>query len=818
MSGFSLFDLFREDAAAQLAVLNDGLLRLERDPEDATVIEPLMRAAHSIKGAARIVDLGVIVDVAHAMEDCFVAVQKGTERIDSGRVDQLLRATDLLAAAAELDAQAIASWSDEHRGSAAALVAAMRAPVVEAAAPVVPDAPSAPDTPEARDATTVPDALVASAAPAAPVAPGAPAAPAAAVASIAEAAPQESSLSATDARTSPESNETNRPVEGRRAVGTESSEARRPEGRPPGGSGETAIRVGAERLERIMQLAGEIMVAGRQMDSMRQAVVSIKRTLAAAEDAMEGIRLVPLPASGERARDAVALSIGTAQLDVRAHLESVEELTRRTEELSASLYNAALGSRLRPFSDIAGGFPRMVRDLARQLGKRVRLDVVGEHVAVDRELLAKLEAPLSHLLRNALDHAIESPEDRAAVGKPAEARLLLEARHHAGRLMIRVVDDGRGIDAESIRRRAIERGLVPAELARGLGEREVLEFLFLPGFSTAAAVTEISGRGVGLDIVQTMAHEVGGSARIETTRGAGSVFTLVLPVAVSVVRAAIVEVAGEPLAFPLARIDRVVRFSPEETSTVQGRTQLLIDGHSVGLVDAAELLELGSGDSSSAGAGNGDRFAMLLDGDGDSFGLVVDRLRGEEDLVVRALDPRLGRVPHISSGSILERGDPCLIVDVEDLVASLRQLLVEGRRLGAVRSESATARRKRRILVVDDSATVREVERQLLARAGYAVETAVDGMDGWNLLSVGQHDLLVTDVDMPRMNGFELVRRVRADARLRQLPIIIVSYKDREEDRLRGLELGADAYLTKGSFQDDTFTSRVRDLVGEADA
>ncbi|HMN96396.1 MAG TPA: hybrid sensor histidine kinase/response regulator [Phycisphaerales bacterium] len=815
MSGFSLFDLFREDASTQLAVLNDGLLSLERDPAGTALIEPLMRAAHSIKGAARIVNLAPVVEVAHAMEDVLVAAQRGQEKLGAARIDQLLRATDLLAAAAALDGDSIAGWCEAHRDAVASITAELHAPAPAGAAAGAMPA-TAPSTSAPRSAGLE--------------APGPAAAGAAATESRASAAA--ASVAASEEPSgNPGSAVPVGPVVpavsvdpfGAAPVAEAPSARMPPQEAPaapaPGGfssaRGSEAVRVAADRLERIMQLAGEIMVAGRQMDSMRQDVLGIRRTLGDAEDAIGALRQAT-SREADQARDALAMAVGAAQLDVRSHLEAVETLTRRTEELSASLYNAALGSRLRPFGDIAGGFPRMVRDIARQLGKRVRLEIQGEQVAVDRELLARIEAPLSHLLRNALDHGVEPPEAREAAGKSPEARILLEARHHAGRLMIRVVDDGRGIDVEAVRRRAVERGLAPADLAAGLGEREVLEFLFLPAFSTATQVSEISGRGVGLDIVQTMAHEVGGSARVETRAGEGSTFTLVLPVAVSVLRAAIAEIAGEPFAFPLARLSRVVRFSIEELSTVQGREQILLEGRSIGLVSAAELLELAP--ARDAAGSRQDRFAIVLEDDGARFGLVVDQLLGEEDLVVRTLDPRLGKVPHVLAGAMLERGDPCLILDVEDLVASLRQLLLEGRRIGMSRADAGDRSKRRRILVVDDSATVREVERQLLVREGYVVETAVDGVDGWNSLSVGQFDLLVTDVDMPRLNGIELVRRVRADDRLRRLPVVIVSYKDREEDRLRGLEVGADAYLTKGSFQDETFASTIRDLVGGAEA
>lgn len=807
MSGFSLHELFRADAEAQLAVLNDGLLALERDPGAAAGIEPLMRAAHSIKGAARIVNLELAVIVAHAMEDALVAVQAGREAITAGRVDQLLRGTDFLARAAEQDEASLAAWSEEHRATAEVIAAALRAP-----------APTSPTSTEAETVAAAPANTAAAeiARVDRPLAPDAGTRVAEDQAPLSSGHPEGAGAGATPGAAAT-------PSDGGPAVAKTTSPAQ-----PPSANGETArssaapvattrgepVRVSAERLERIMQLSGEILVAGRRFESLRQTAQGIRDALTNASDGLRAL-FNASAAQGEvsPAEQTVAApllhELAGARTAALRHIEGLEELSRRIEELSSALSHAALGSRMRPFGDLSAAFPRMVRDLARQLNRRVRLDIVGTGVHVDREMLSRLEAPLTHLLRNCIDHGIEPPAERVTAGKPEEATITLSARHHAGRLVISVADDGRGIDAARVRARAIERGLVPESIARDLDESEVLEFLFLPGFSTASEVTEISGRGVGLDVVQSMAHEVGGAVQVRSKPGAGTTFTMTLPVAVSVVRATIVEVAGEPLAFPLARLERIVRRPSDELTTVQGRLQFDQDGASIGVVDAATVLELGER------AVPDEVFTAVVVGGGrQRYGLLVDRLVGEEDLVVRTLDPRLGKVPHVSAAALLEGGDPVLIVDTEDLVASIRQLLGEGRTLGSSRPAPGRVATPGRVLVVDDSATVREVERQLLTRAGYLVDTAIDGVDGWNALVAGRYELVVTDVDMPRMNGIELVRRIRADARFASLPLVIVSYKDREEDRLRGMEAGANAYLTKGSFQDETFINLVRDLIG----
>ncbi|MBL9088927.1 MAG: response regulator, partial [Planctomycetia bacterium] len=498
---------------------------------------------------------------------------------------------------------------------------------------------------------------------------------------------------------------------------------------------------------------------------------------------------------------------------ITAHFEALDAAARRSEDLAERLYREVLKSRMRPFGDVVGGFPRLVRDLARDLGKRARLEIRGRDVLVDRDVLDALDAPVNHMLRNAVDHGVEAPEQRVAAGKDPEARIVLEARHRAGMLEIQVGDDGRGVDYDGLRRKVVERGLVNEAMGRNLSKPELLEFLFLPAFSTKTEVTAVSGRGVGLDVVHTLAHGLGGAVRAESVTGRGFDVILTAPITRSVLRAAIVEIAGEAHALPLARIERLVRVPVADIRAVEGRESFTWEGAPVGLVPAARALGL----EGSAPAGDSVP-VVLLAGAEHLYGLAVDRFLGEQDLVVRALDPRLGKVPNVAAVSVDEAGAPVLILDVDDLLRTVDHLLHEGR-LRTVRVTAPPAgagrRRRKRVLVVDDSITVREVERGLLTARGFLVDVAVDGADGWNAVRAGAYDLVVSDVDMPRMNGIELVRRIKQDARLRTVPVMIVSYKDREEDRLKGLEAGADAYVTKSSFHEDAWIGRVLELVGE---
>ena len=793
LSGFSLMDLFRSEAEGQVATLSEGLIALEETANPATAIEPLMRAAHSLKGAARIVGLEPAVRIAHSLEDAFVAAQAGEFKILPPHVDTMLGAVDLLAQIAQLDEAGLPSWEQAHEPRLVATIAALDAirttPSTSASAPA--SAPE-PEPPTSVEAESPPEP---------PVEPvfHDPAGP---------------------------------PVPARLAAGDElaelGGESQRAEierpthGSPPSAAGDAAgrvVRVSAESLSKMMALAGESLVQARQLRPFVDGLMALKRQQAAIGELLRALEAQAGPGGdGTIAADLILRAKAEAERSGQAlteNVDSFDDFTRRSEDLAGRLHHEVIASRMRPISDGVRGFPRMVRDVARNLGKQVRFEVRGEATGVDRDILDKLEAPLNHLIRNAIDHAIEGPEQRQAARKDPVGTIRLEARHSAGMLQITVSDDGRGVDLDRLRAKVIDRGLATEVMAGRLSEAELLEFLFLPGFSTKDAVTEISGRGVGLDVVQDMVRTVGGIVRVASKFGRGTRFTLQLPITMSVVRALLVRIAGEPYAFPLNRIDRIVRIDRADLRQLEGRSHFLIGDELVGIVDAVEVFGFHD-------PGIADRMlsVVVVSDRNLRFGMVVEAFLGERDLEVRPLDPRLGKPPDINSASVLDDGWPVLIVDVEDLVRSIDNML-GGRRFKALPSSTNGARavrRSKRILVVDDSITVRELERQLLEGRGYQVDVAVDGVDGWNAIRVGDYHLVISDVDMPRMDGITLVRSIKQDARLRSIPVVIVSYKDREEDRMRGLDAGADGYLTKSSFHDRTFLDAVADLIGEAEA
>ena len=600
-----------------------------------------------------------------------------------------------------------------------------------------------------------------------------------------------------------------RRLEGAARLPVGPSQEPEPEPPPPPEPAEAVVRVTAQSLNRLMGLAGESLVQARWLGPFSASLMKLKTQQGRLADLLDALHADPgavaqlLP---EARRQAAACRQALAE-----RLREFDDHAAQAEELNTRLYREAISSRMRPFADGAHGIPRLVRDMARALGKQARLQIDGLATEVDRDILERLEAPLMHLVRNALDHGIEAPEARLAAGKPEAGLIRLDVRHRAGMLALTVSDDGAGIDLGGLRRKVAERGLAAPELAERLGEAELLEFLFLPNFSTASAVTEYSGRGVGLDVVQDTVRKIGGTSRVSTRLGRGTSFHLSLPLTLSVVRAVLADIAGEPYAFPHNRIDRLLRVPRASIRSVENRQFVAVDGENVGLVLAAQLLGLPPAIDSV-----GDLPVILLSDGTGSYGLIVEAFRGEQDLVVRPLDPRLGKVPNVSAAAILDDGAPALIADTEDMIRLMDSFIQSGTLARAGGGAEQPGKRGKRVLVVDDSITVREAERQILRQAGYEVEVAVDGADGWNKVRAGEFDLVVSDVDMPRMTGFELAKAIRAHEGLKALPLIMVSYKERPEDRQRGLEAGADRYLTKSSFHDDSFLGCVADLIGGA--
>ncbi len=771
----SMLELFRLEVEEQATILTNGLLALETQPQSPQQLEALMRAAHSVKGAARIVGLDAAVGLAHVMEDCFVAAQNQIITLDADQIDVLLRGVDILQSLSQMSDSDLAdtlahnaSEIESIRQAIAAMQTGGAIPKPQQVNPFRPFIPEKLNSDNKNPSTPVVQPESVSLAPRPPVL-----------------------------------------MEASNDVQLEQSAA----SQPSVATSDRVVRVSAENLNRMMGLAGESLIEANWLPPFADSLMLLKSRQNELSNTLEQLQQNNLLNTAP-SQDSKALLESARRKEQECRdllgerLTELEGFIRRTANLSDRLYREVITSHMRPFEDGVQGFPRMVRDIARQLNKQVKLDILGKSTAVDRDILKKLEAPLTHILRNAVDHGLELPEDRIKAGKPETGTIRLEAFHRGGMLAITIADDGKGIDPQMLRQRVIDQNLAAPEVAAKMTDAELMEFLFLPGFSMAKQVTELSGRGVGLDIAKSMAQEVGGTVRATSVPQRGTSFYFQLPLTLSVVRTLLVEISGEAYAFPLARIDRIVNIFGSEIAFVQNRQYLTLDDKNIGLIWAHQVLDLPPPLSSSSRL-----WVVILSDSSNTYGLVVDSCLGERELVVRPLDPRLGKVQNISAAALMGDGSLVLIVDVSDLVRSLDNLLKTGQL--ALVGEAAHRRDHKQVLVVDDSITVREMERKLLQNRGYSVDVAVDGMEGWNAIRSHPYDLVISDIDMPRMNGIELLKQIKSHPRHKSIPVIVVSYRDREEDRIQGLEAGADYYLTKSSFHDDTLIEAVVDLIGE---
>jgi two-component system chemotaxis sensor kinase CheA len=485
----------------------------------------------------------------------------------------------------------------------------------------------------------------------------------------------------------------------------------------------------------------------------------------------------------------------------RNHTALLERFALALEELRQQ----SLALRMVPIGTLFEIFPGVVRRMAGEAGIEVALEVRGADVELDRRVLDMLREPLVHLVRNALAHGIEPPEERFRQHKPRRGGLLLEATQQGRRVQVHVRDDGRGIDLEKVRRTAVERGLLDEERARAADERTLTELLFRPAFTTRRQVDDLSGRGVGLDVVQATMRQLNGTVQVQSQPGCGTTFTLDVPLTLATVRVLLVEAGNATVAVPSNAVRSLVRIRPVDVVPVEGRPTLHWQEHSVPIVALAQILGL------TAAAPGGPRPALIVGADGHPTALVVDGLLDEVEVVVRPLGEILGMSPFFSSATLLGSDQVVPILDLAGLL-SARPILVQTG--GAEPVQIAAPRRQMCILLVEDAITTRELERSILEAAGYSVETAFDGVDALQRLEQGSFQLIITDIEMPRMDGFELTARVRQNPQWAGLPIVIISARSDEESRRQGLQVGAQAYISKSRFDQGNLLETIAQLVG----
>jgi two-component system chemotaxis sensor kinase CheA len=555
------------------------------------------------------------------------------------------------------------------------------------------------------------------------------------------------------------------------------------------------IRASVARLDNLVNLLGEMLI-------VRRIFQERSRQLGVITGRLEGFL--------RRLRRAENYALFKGILDDFSRLSlELERDTLNLTYLTEELHGEAMELRMLPLSTISGDLVRMARGLARDQEKEIDLAIEGEDVELDRMMLEALQPMLLHMLRNAVDHGIESPAERTRLGKSPTGRVELAARYEGGFVRLALRDDGRGIDPGQVRQAAVARGMLTADEARLLSDEETIYLIQRPGFSTREFITDVSGRGVGMDVVKANIDRVKGNLAIHSTPGQGTEMILLLPLTMAVVTGLIVDCEGETYALPLHYVSEILRLSAGDVLTEGGREVLRVRGATLPLLSLQEILGL----PKKQGIALSDRAtALVLNFREQQVACLVSRSLGAQELVVKGMGKQLKSVEFFSGATILGDGSPALILSVPDLFTA--GLQGKGTRLRQEFEATRAAAKKGNVLVVDDSITTRTMEKNILETHGYDVAVAVSGPDALAKLADRDYDLVVSDIEMPGMSGFDLTRRLREMDRTREIPVIIVTSLASDADRRKGIEVGAQAYIVKGSFDQGTLLETVETLIG----
>ena len=829
-----LLATFRAEVEERLTSLSAGLLQLETHPSPRQLVTSLFRDAHTVKGSARMMGLHAVLETAHAAEDLLGALRDGRFQVRRDYVDLLLATVDGISrsipgAPAPIGEDHLSALCEAMRGALAGDDPVTIPRIVEP----VPVTSSAPVVAE----VSVPPAVAANAGPLAQAAPPATALPPttlplAAFAGIpAAAAPGPLAAAALPAAFAGIPSAGAPIVPPLPAVPPVPLVAPGPAAPPAammpagmvGERGVDSIRVTSQRVYDLLDVVGEAELDARRVEQNAAEVIGLvaeqNRWLRALRDAVAATN-TGLPDDVELALHRIT-SAGE-QLQASGH--ALRELVEDSRGRLAQVRDGAMGLAMVPVRRVVTAFPRLVRDVASSTGKDVRLVLVGEDVELDKKVLDGVADALKHLVINAVDHGCEAPEDRLAAGKPPRATVTVSAKAAGGTVVLEVSDDGRGIDEDKVRERAIEKGLLPA--GSTTSGAQLLQVLFVPAFSTASAVTSTSGRGVGLDVVRTAVDDLGGTIDIFSELGSGTRFVLTMPITLGVLRCLIARVGEERYAVPVPGVIESLSLRDVPVSSVAGAPVVIRHGVTVPLLDLGDALGID---------GERDPRAALVvrnHGASDLIAWSVDRLEGELELVVKDLGSFVGRLPLVTGATIDGDGSVVCLVDLREISGRAAGSAAAGTttfNVGVGRrgtgpggsdpaaehaAELAAANRKPRVLVVEDSVGVRELERVILESAGYEVVTAVDGLDGVARLRSQPADLVLSDVEMPGMDGFTLTRTIRRTRGWEHVPVVIMTSRGDEGDRRAGLEAGASAYLLKSDFDQTELVETVKRLVG----
>lgn len=567
------------------------------------------------------------------------------------------------------------------------------------------------------------------------------------------------------------------------------------------------LKVSSDRFETIINQVTDLLSKRYFFNSALQTAKEFSRLTRGLQKEWQVLKVA---GTGPEAAEAVTAIDNTLDLffkkiqgferDYQVNLGNFEAALR-------DIYDNLLDLKLTPLSTIFNIYPRFVRDYAYRTDKKIRLYVRGGSTYLDKTVIEKINEPMVHLIRNACDHGIQSPEAREKEGKPPHGTIIVEANKKGGDVEIKISDDGSGLDKERILQKAIERKLVDPKTAEKLEEKEIFDFIFQPGFSTAARVTDTSGRGIGMDIVKKVTRQFGGSVHIESRKGEGTTVRLEFPISIFTSQIAYIREEGVVYGIPGNLIRRFVKLDPT-AGDIKEKTDYSVVVFNDEVYTVAKLNQVLSGRT--AGIGTDPVYMVLPRITDKKIGIIVDEILHESEVIVKDLGPFLGKRKYVYGMVIGERGELLTVLDIHDVVASGEF----SRKIKIITPVKVARSEKQRILVVDDSLLIREMERNLLETAGYSVVCAVNGLDGYNKALTERFDLVMADIEMPEMDGFEMIENIKKIEEYADVPTIVLSSVEGEEDKIRGINLGANAWLQKQDFDEKEMLKLIKRFIG----
>jgi two-component system chemotaxis sensor kinase CheA len=790
-----IISTFKVELAELMQTISDGLLQLEKPQltaeERQSTIREVFRAAHSLKGAARAVGITSIEQLGHGLENILSDLQRGA----------ITPFPDLYTACYHmLDAIQIAETAYEA-GEMTPPDEAMQA-LTELNAlrdSARAEQPDQENKPEAPVATVIPDRPP--------------------VISV----PREETVSVRIAEP-----ELPRPIETPSAPIVPTAP-----GAPAPWADET-IRVRIEKLDAVITQLSELVMAKIRLDQRALQINQLQNTVAdwqkewtATRDQYTQKKYVRGVVGAQNGGSRTANNSEGSLTSMLSSQSFIKDITNKLNDLSRDYSNDTIHIslvidaleqevkqiRLLPLSTITGTFGRMIRDLANSTNKEIEFEIIGAEVEMDKRVLELVKDPLIHLLRNAIDHGVETPADRKKQDKSPVAKITLSAEHQGKDVVLRVSDDGRGLDANAIRR-AVAR--YTGTDNPDLSETELVGWIFNAGITTSAIITDVSGRGVGLDIVRRNIETLHGRIDVSTMPGSGTSFILTIPMALTSSHVLLIQVANYQYALPLSSVERIISIKPEQISSVGGQRVLRYNGRPIPLAYLKKLLALPEQQEEKPKE-DAESLAVILGAAERRMAFIVDELLGEQEIVIKGMGKQLARIGGIAGATVLGSGKVMLVLNAADLIKMASHS--ENRGASSFHPVATTQAKKKvtqkRILVVDDSITTRTLEKHILEAEGFIVQVATDGQEALSVIATsGLPDLLISDINMPRIDGFELTSRIKSDPRTSSLPVFLVSSLDSSEDKAHGIQVGADAYIVKSQFDQANLLELIQQIIG----